>query len=320
MTIAVVCNQWGDTGKGKFSDLLAANWADIIVRGNGADNAGHTIEADGKKHVMHLVPSGILHDQAGKTNIIGSGVAINPRSLIDELTVLSGAGYTINYLKIALNAKLILPQHILIDRLKEGGAGKLGTTGRGVGPVYTDHYARIGLIINDLLNPELFRKKLERNLKDKLVWLKAAYSIEEIKEVMSQPILGHGVFYDAKKILDIDQIVKNYCHYGKILKRMICDTDTFVKQNVGRKRILLEGAQGLFLSVDRGSYPYVTSSDCSVAGLAHGAGIQRSDINLVYGIVKAPYMTRVGNGPFPTELGGTESANWCARQNRQEEA
>ena len=171
-TIAVVCNQWGDTGKGKFVDYFA-KWADIIARGTGGANAGHTIILNNKKYVFHLVPSGILYDSEGKINIIGQGVAFDPRAFIEELNILDTENMSYNNLQISLNAKLVMPYHILFDRLKEAmSSNKIGTTGRGIGPLYVDHYDRKGLIVNDLLNKDLFAKKLKKNLDEKINILK----------------------------------------------------------------------------------------------------------------------------------------------------
>ncbi|NTW22394.1 adenylosuccinate synthase [Candidatus Falkowbacteria bacterium] len=310
-TAAVICSQWGDTGKGKIVDLLA-EWADVIARGTGADNAGHTIWVQGKKYVMHLIPSGILHDGEGKINIIGSGVAVNPRVVLEEMAMISEAGLSYDHLMIALNAKLILPQHILLDRLRESKTGKIGTTGRGVGPVYADHYARMGLIVNDMLNPASFREKFKRNLREKMVLLKE-YDPVLIQELMHHEHLEKGLFFsDGIGIFDVDAIVERYVEYGRLLRDLISDTDTLLKRIVGTKKVLLEGAQGTMLSVDHGSYPYVTSSDCTDQGLAHGVGLKDKHIDLVLNIAKACYMTRVGGGPFPTEIGGHASADWCA--------
>src|SRR3989338_317660 len=163
---AIVCTQWGDTGKGKLVDYYS-DWADIIARGTGGANAGHTIEVGGRKHIFHLVPSGILHDD--KINIIGNGVVLDPRTLVEEIKILQSEGIDCaKRLMVALNAKLVLPQHIVLDRVRESaaGKGKIGTTGRGIGPAYEDHYRRIGLVVNDLLNPDIFFTKLRHNLKD----------------------------------------------------------------------------------------------------------------------------------------------------------
>lgn len=309
-TIAVVCNQWGDTGKGKFVDYFA-EWADIIARGTGGANAGHTIRIGDHEYIFHLVPSGILYDKEGKINIIGSGVAFDPNIIAEELQILKKEGLSFDNLLFSRKALLVLPQHLVIDRAKEiNTEGKIGTTGRGIGPVYTDHYARIGLILNDILNPKVFREKLHRNLADKIKYLKQ-FDIETIKEIMSHPHIGSGRFFDETNIFNEEEIFKAYMEFALIFEKYIADTDEFMRQSVGKKKILLEGAQGNFLSIDIGTYPYVTSSDCSITGLAKGVGIKETSVDLTLGIVKAPYMTRVGEGPFPTELGGLESAKWC---------
>lgn len=314
-TLAVVCTQWGDTGKGKFVDYFAS-WADIIARGTGGANAGHTIKLGEDEHIFHLIPSGILHDGAGKVNIIGQGVAFDPRIVVDELNILDDAGYSYDNLYFSHNAHLVLPQHLVMDRVKEGtdGETKIGTTGRGIGPVYTDHYARIGLKLNDILNPSVFRKKLERNLRDKVKLLKLA-DPALVKEVMYHPDLLHGKYYDPEKIFNIEAIMRQYSEYALRLKDKIGDTERYLRYYLGKKNILLEGAQGNLLSVDGGTYPFVTSSDPSVRGLAKGVGIFDTDIDLTLGIVKAFYMTRVGEGPFPTEIGGKLSEEWCGTGN-----
>lgn len=305
--VAVVCLQWGDTGKGKIVDCLA-DWADIIVRATGGANAGHTIQLDDKVFVFHMVPSGLLHK---KTNMIGSGVVLDPRQLLNELEVLGKAGLPWReYLKIAYNAKLVLPHHILLDHLRETEDDCLGTTKRGIGPAYEDHVGRIGLIVNDLLNVQTLESKLKAALKEKVRLFKT-YDQKIIKEIMDLPALNSGRYYSPEDIIDIETVVKDYASYGKQLSYMIHDTDSFIKESLYHKKILLEGAQGTMLSIDHGTYPYVTSSDCSLAGLAKGAGLMENDIGVCLGIVKAPYMTRVGRGPFPTEIGGNSSASWC---------
>jgi adenylosuccinate synthase len=313
-TIAIVCYQWGDTGKGKIVDLLAER-ADIIARGTGGDNAGHTVIINGKKYIFHLIPSGILWDCKGKINLIGSGVVFNPRVAREELDILAKENMSFNNLIISRNAKLILPQHILLDKLKESadGKGKIGTTGRGIGPAYVDHYARLGLTVNDMLNKDVFVKKLRKNLKEKFRMLEH-FDINAIRQITAwDPHLERGAFFDHNEFLNVDNIVSRYSEYGEYFKEMIRDTDDFLRQNIGKSRTLLEGAQGLFLSVDFGTYPYVTASDCSSQGLARGVGIKDSDIDMTLGIVKAFYMTRVGGGPFPTEIGGKDSADWCGQ-------
>lgn len=310
-TILINCRQWGDTGKGKFVDILA-DWADIIVRGTGGDNAGHTICCDEKELVTHLIPSGILRDSENKINIIGSGVVLYPRTLILEMKQLRDQGLTYNNLKIALNAKLITPAEILLDRIKESvaGIGKIGSTGKGIGPAYADFVSRQGLLVNDLLNPIFFEEKMKKHLDhQKRVLLN--YDHKLIKEIMMHQHLECGLYYDAESIFNFDAICDKYLEYGRELKPYITDTDFFVKSQLGLKKILGEGAQGDLLSIKHGSYPYVTSSDCSAAGLAEGMGLEKKDINLSLGIVKGFYMTRVGHGPFPTELGGEKSEQVC---------
>ncbi len=310
-TLGIVCTQWGDTGKGKFVDYFAAEWADIIARGTGGANAGHTIRLGDREYVFHLVPSGMLHK---KINVIGSGVAFEPGTALDELAMLGQANIASDTLRISLGARLVLPQHVALDRVRESAQaeGKIGTTGRGMGPVYADHIARSGLVVNDLLNPDIFVRKLKRNLEEKIKIL-GTYDPELVRAVLHQKILNGGEFYDPdqKKIFNIDAIASRYLDYGKKLRPLIADTDMMLRDAVGKKRILLEGAQGNLLSVDYGTYPYVTSSDCSIQGLAKGVGIREHDVDLALGIVKAFYMTRVGEGPFPTELGGERSAEHC---------
>lgn len=316
-TLAIVCTQWGDTGKGKFTDFFA-EWADIIARGTGGANAGHTIKLGSKTYVFHLVPSGILRDGDGKTNIIGNGVAFDPGIFSEELAVLEQEGVSFEHLKIAQNARLVLPQHILLDRLRESSAdGRIGTTGRGIGPTYVDHYARVGLAVNDLLNIDSFARKLQRNLAEKRRILKDA-DPEVIRRIMHHEHLESGAFWSASEFLNADAIVDRYRKYGSALRSFIWDTDRYLWDAIGKKRVLLEGAQGNLLSVDHGTYPYVTSSDCSVQGLARGVGIRDRDVDLTLGIVKAFYMTRVGEGPFPTELGGEQSSRWCNDPNTTE--
>jgi adenylosuccinate synthase len=204
---AVVCGQWGDTGKGKIVDRLVTEWADVIIRGTGGANAGHTVRVGDLQFILHLIPSGILHDGNGKINIIGNGVAFEPRQACEELDELHEHGVEANNLAIAHNAKLILPQHILMDMIRESGqgSGKIGTTGRGIGPCYTDHYARIGLTVNDTLNPDVLVKKLERNLRDKLVILNR-FDPEEVKRAMQHPRLDttHQSVFSISLQLSID--------------------------------------------------------------------------------------------------------------------
>jgi len=318
-TIAVTCLQFGDTGKGKVVDLLAER-ADIIVRGTGGANAGHSINCKGQTLICHLIPSGILHDAAGKINIVGSGVAVDPKRFCDELDLLQAQGIECKHLMLALNAKLTLPTQIVRDRVKESSAGKtkIGTTGRGIGPTYGDHATRDGLFINDLLNPDILAAKVKENVAHSVRFLRS-FDPEVVKKALHHPDLSNGIFYHSEKMFDVDAIVQKYVEYGKILACFIRDTDRFVQQNVGVRRILLEGANGALLDVDYGTYPYVTSTGCTVDSLAKGAGLNRSHVDLALGVFKGFYETRVGEGPMPTEFGGEVSAEWCREHKREDE-
>lgn len=311
-TIAVNCLQFGDTGKGKFVDMFA-NWADIIVRCTGGDNAGHTVIVNGKEKIFHLIPSGIVHDVSGKINIIGSGTVIYPKTLIDEIDLLRSEGIPCSNLKISLAAKVIMPYHILFDRLSEAraGNGKIGTTGKGIGPCYSDFVARRGISINDLLNPSLFRLNLEKNMEYFQRLLKT-YDPENIDIVVAHEHLEFGAYSDHQGGLNFETIIEKYLAYGKVLQPYITNTDQFLQNEYGRSNILLEGAQGYLLSVDYGTYPYVTSSDCSVQGLIKGAGLENKEVDVPFGIIKGFYMTRVGAGPLTT---GMDSEIWCAKPN-----
>ncbi|MBT4349703.1 adenylosuccinate synthase [bacterium] len=316
--VAVTCNQWGDTGKGKLVDLLS-NWADVIIRGTGGANAGHTIVVDGQQNIFHLIPSGILHDQNNKINVLGRGVAFDPRVLIEELDVLVQAGLSINNLKISHQAPLILPYHLLVDRISDKQQ-KIGTTGRGIGPLYTDFTARHSLFVNDIFNKEVFREKLTAFLQLKQSILNKLDK-EQAKEVLNHPHLENGIYFDRENILNIEAIVEKYTgQYADRLRDYIVDLEEFTtKAKQDDKHILLEGAQGLLLSIDYGTTKFQTSSDCAIAGLAKGCGLRESEVDYVFGITKAFYMTRVGNGPFPTELGGQKSELYCASGNTKDE-
>lgn len=310
--VAVVDNQFGDTGKGKFVDLLAER-SDVIARGTGGANAGHTVCCNGRRFSFHLLPSGILCDADGKVNIIGNGVAVDPRVVCHELDTLADMGMSTNGLRVAYNAKLVLPQHLLLDRIRERAmaGGQLGTTGRGIGPAYRDHYDRLGLTVNDLLNVDVFVCKLRRNLEEKVSILRHVDS-DLVRHILSHDHLGSGRFYHSTHVIDEDAIVQEYRRFGLRLAHYVTDTDALIRQAVyDDKRVLLEGAQGILLSIDHGTYPYVTSSDCSIHGLARGVGLPQRVVDRTLGITKAFYMTRVGEGPFPTELGRERSAAWC---------
>jgi adenylosuccinate synthase len=227
-----------------------------------------------------------------------------------ELDYLTGLGISHNNLKISFRARLILPHHILLDMLSESLAEKskkIGTTGRGVGPVFQDHVARTGLMVMDMLNADTLRAKLAYVLRDKIAFLKTL-DPELIKEVMYQERLEKGRFFCPETILNIDAIVARYIEHGEYFRKMICDTESYLKSQLGKKCIVFEGAQGALLDINQGSYPFVTSSRCTTAGLASGAGLHESDITVSLGVVKA-YLTRVGEGSFPTEIGGNNAVN-----------
>lgn len=276
-TVVIVGAQWGDEGKGKIVDVLTQK-ADTIVRYQGGNNAGHTVVIGNDKYVLHLIPSGILH--GGKKCVIGNGVVIDPAALLTEIDKLAARNIGTDGLFIAQNAHIIMPYHSAVESEQEKSK-KIGTTLRGIGPSYTDKIARQGVRAVDLLKPEVFRDKLRNNL-------------EMINFLMEK-------YYKAQK-LDEALIFDNYMKHAARLRRYITDTQTLVNRDVdAKKNVLLEGAQGTLLDIDHGTYPFVTSSNTIAGGACTGAGIGPTRINKVLGIVKA-YTTRVGEGPFPTEL------------------
>ncbi|MBX4198616.1 adenylosuccinate synthetase [Candidatus Parcubacteria bacterium] len=314
-TLAVIGLHFGDEGKGKFVDKLTTDWADIVARGTGGANAGHTICIGDEKHVFHLIPSGILHP--GKLNVIGNGVAVDPRVVVEELDILKSKNLATDHLRIAYNAHLVLPSHLVIDRLRESGSGKVGSTLRGVGPTYVDHYRRIGLQVRDLRNKDALWKKLKLNLEEHACFMRS-FDREVIRDIMEHEHLLEGAYFrpnDLNVVFDSDAIVEQYLAYGRLLAQHIEDTDALMYQAVkSGQRILLEGAQGTLLSERYGTYPYVTASDCTTTGLAQGVGLSVRDVDQTLGIAKAFYMSRVGGGPFPTEMGGEKSERWCAKE------
>lgn len=279
----IVGTQWGDEGKGKFTDLLADE-VQMVVRYQGGHNAGHTIVIGDEKYALHLLPSGILHPHI--TPIIGNGVVVDPKVLLSELDGLTARGIDVSRLKISGNAHLIMPYHQELDALTERylGRNRLGTTKRGIGPTYADKAARIGLRVQDLLDPKIFCEKLEVVLKEKNQILAKIYN---------------------KLPLHLGDIVSAYVDdYRPKLEPYIDDTVGLVHDALDAdKNILLEGAQATFLDLDHGTYPFVTSSNPVAGGACTGAGIGPRDITRVMGVAKA-YVTRVGAGPFPTELDG----------------
>ncbi|MFQ5904857.1 MAG: adenylosuccinate synthase, partial [Candidatus Binatia bacterium] len=284
--VAVIGAQWGDEGKGKIVDLFTQN-ADIVVRFQGGNNAGHTLVVEREKTVLHLIPSGALHPN--KLCVIGNGVVVDPEVLLEEIRGLKERGYLLDdpLLRISEDAHLIMPYHKSIDRARERlrGKGKIGTTGRGIGPAYEDKVARTGIRFIDLLDEETFREKLRYNIEEKNIYLKAI-----LKE----------------KTLDFKGIHDAYCGYRERLKGYVTNTALLLDREIkAGKRVLFEGAQGTLLDVDHGTYPFVTSSNTVIGGVCTGAGVGPQNIHQIIGISKA-YTTRVGSGPFPTELKGPE--------------
>ncbi|QTH63204.1 adenylosuccinate synthase [Psychrosphaera ytuae] len=279
--VVVLGTQWGDEGKGKVVDLLTDK-ASYVVRYQGGHNAGHTLVINGEKTVLHLIPSGVLRD--GVKCIIGNGVVLSPEALLKEMTMLEERGVPVKErLLISEACPLILPYHIALDQAREIKRGNkaIGTTGRGIGPAYEDKVARRGLRVGDLFNPELFKEKL--------------------KEVLDFHNFALVNYYGVEAV-DFDKTYNDAMAVADMLKAMVVDvTDLLDKTRLAGESILFEGAQGTLLDIDHGTYPYVTSSNTTAGGVATGAGFGPCHIDYVLGIVKA-YTTRVGSGPFPTEL------------------
>ena len=279
-SVVVVGTQWGDEGKGKITDFLSAN-AEVIARYQGGDNAGHTIVIDGKKFKLHLIPSGIFFPE--KISVIGNGVVVNPKSLVKELAYLHEEGVSTDSLRISDRAHVILPYHIELDRLQEESKGdnKIGTTIKGIGPAYMDKAARVGIRIADLLDREVFAERLRINLEEKNRQFTKLYDAEA---------------------LSFDDIFEEYYEYGQQIKQYVTDTSVILNDALDNgKRVLFEGAQGVMLDIDQGTYPFVTSSNPVAGGVTIGSGVGPSKIDKVVGVCKA-YTSRVGDGPFPTEL------------------
>ncbi|NLO88743.1 MAG: adenylosuccinate synthase [Clostridia bacterium] len=279
-TVVLVGAQWGDEGKGKVTDYLAQQ-ADLVVRYQGGNNAGHTIIVDQTTLQLHLIPSGILYKD--KLCVIGNGVVIDPEVFFEELENLNKMGITGENLRVSDIAHLIMPYHKLLDAFEEDKRGemKLGTTKRGVGPAYVDKYARRGIRIGDLFEPDLFREKLRRALEYHNFILTGIYGAKPLKQ---------------------SEIEDKYLAYGERFKKYVQDTSLLIYEAVkSDKNVLFEGAQGTLLDIDHGTYPYVTCSQPVSGGAATGAGIGPNYIDKIVGVAKA-YTTRVGEGPFPTEL------------------
>jgi adenylosuccinate synthase len=280
--IVVVGAQWGDEGKGKITDLLAEQ-ADAVVRFQGGNNAGHTIVRNGKTWKLHLMPSGILH--RGKLCVIGNGVVIDPKVLTDELDELRRRRVDTTSLRISANAHLIMPYHLMLDHAGEAKLGKLqiGTTRRGIGPCYADKAARLGIRVQDLLDEKILKQKIIAALEPKRLSLRP---------------------FAKDPRLDLQAMTEEYLTYGHRLERYIADTSRLVLERLDADELVVfEGAQGALLDIDHGTYPFVTSSNPVAGAACIGAGIGPKDIDEVWGVTKA-YGTRVGAGPFPTELDG----------------
>lgn len=281
----IVGAQWGDEGKGKVVDLLSEH-ADIVARYQGGANAGHTVCIGDNEYVLHLIPSGIFHPHI--TCVIGNGVVIDPGALLGEIRQLEAAGISIaGRLLISHNAHLIMPYHKQLDTIREQTGTAIGTTGRGIGPAYIDKFMRVGIRIVDLLDRDLLARKIKANLDEK-------------NQILTR------VYGSAK--LNVDAIIAEYQEFDKAIDEYVTDTALHLNQAIrSGKRIIAEGAQGALLDVDHGTYPFVTSSNPTAGGACTGLGIPPTAIDSIVGIVKA-YSTRVGNGPFPTELTGDTGA------------
>ncbi len=278
--LVLIGAQWGDEGKGKATDLLGGA-VDYVVRYQGGNNAGHTVVIGEEHYALHLIPSGIL--RADCVPVIGNGVVIDPGVLLTEMDGLAARGIDVSRLLISANAHLIMPHHRALDRVTERYLGKarIGTTGRGIGPTYGDKVARTGIRVQDLLDPGIFRKKLELALREKNQVLAKVYN---------------------RRRIEVDEVVEEYAAYAERLGPHIADTGLILDRALrAGEVVLLEGSQGTLLDVDHGTYPFVTSSNPTAGYAATGAGIGPTRINRVIGIIKA-YTTRVGAGPFPTEL------------------
>lgn len=279
-SVVVVGTQWGDEGKGKITDFLSQN-AEVVARYQGGNNAGHTIKFDGVTYKLHLIPSGIFFPD--KICVLGNGMVIDPKAFAEELAYLHERNVTTENLRISNRAHVILPYHLKLDILQEEekGINKIGTTKKGIGPAYMDKAARVGIRIADLLDKETFRAKVEQNVKEKNRLFEKVYEVDPV---------------------NVDEIVDEYYEYGQQLAKHVVDTSVVLNDALDDgRRVLFEGAQGVMLDIDQGTYPFVTSSNPIAGGVTIGSGVGPTKINHVVGVSKA-YTTRVGDGPFPTEL------------------
>ncbi|MBM7580606.1 adenylosuccinate synthase [Jeotgalibacillus terrae] len=279
-SVVVVGTQWGDEGKGKITDFLSEH-AEVIARYQGGNNAGHTIKFDGETYKLHLIPSGIFYKD--KISVIGNGMVVDPKALVQELKYLHDRGVSTENLRISNRAHVILPYHLKLDEVEEErkGENKIGTTKKGIGPAYMDKAARAGIRIADLLDKESFEEKLENNLVEKNRMLERFYEVEGFTK---------------------EDIFEEYYEYGQQIAKYVCDTSVVLNDALDEaRRVLFEGAQGVMLDIDQGTYPFVTSSNPVAGGVTIGSGVGPTKIGHVVGVSKA-YTTRVGDGPFPTEL------------------
>ncbi|ANF95054.1 MULTISPECIES: adenylosuccinate synthase [Paenibacillus] len=279
-TVVVVGTQWGDEGKGKITDYLSEK-ADVVARYQGGNNAGHTILINEKKYKLTMVPSGIFYEE--KACVIGNGMVINPAALIEEINYVHENGFSTKNLTISDRAHVILPYHMVLDKLEEErkGPNKIGTTGKGIGPCYMDKAARAGIRIADLMDAEEFELKLRHLVKEKNQMITQVYGGEPV---------------------DVEAILQDYLGYAETLRPYVRDSSVVLNDAIDEgKRVLFEGAQGVMLDIDQGTYPFVTSSNPSAGGVCIGSGVGPAKIQQVIGVAKA-YTTRVGDGPFPTEL------------------
>ncbi len=278
-TVVVVGTQWGDEGKGKITDYLAEG-ADVVARYQGGNNAGHTILIDNKKYKLTMIPSGIFNND--KVCVIGNGMVINPEALIDEINYIHDNGFSTENLKISDRAHVIMPYHLVLDGLEEDrkGDNKIGTTRKGIGPCYMDKAARNGIRISDLMDAEEFETRVRAVMLEKNHLIQQVYGGET---------------------LDADKIVADYLGFAEVLRPYVSDTSVILNDAIDAgSKVLFEGAQGVMLDIDQGTYPFVTSSNPSAGGVCIGSGVGPSKIQQVIGVAKA-YTTRVGDGPFPTE-------------------
>ena len=276
----LVGTQWGDEGKGKVTDLISGDF-DVVCRYAGGANAGHTVIANGKKLALHQVPSGVMYE--GTYPVIGNGCIVDPEILLSEIDMLAEQGISAERLKISGNAHIVMPYHKDLDGAHEKKLGKnlIGTTKRGVGPCYMDKMNRTGLRIQDMLDEKIFREKLESAL---------AYTNPILEKVYELPTYT------------VEQICETYLPYAERIRPYIVESSLFLNEQLeGGKNILFEGAQATMLDIDHGTYPFVTSSNCTAGGAVTGSGVGPTNIDRVLGVAKA-YLTRVGSGPFPTEL------------------